>query len=151
MNVYMSEITDSILYGTYQNSEGQDVDVISDIKKVYTDELDLIQRPGVVRRIAVTAAGIVGTAIYYNNRNRELAIKGLYALFAAGIGINIGMASGDSRVDSAAAAGMYYAFTKASARLNLTGEDSTLFYESMAGFAAGLAMDYYQKNKNTIA
>ena len=94
----MSEITDAMLHGLYQNSEGQDIDVIADIEQLYTDELDLIQRPSVIKRIGVTAAGIVATAIYYNNRNRELAIKGLYALFAAGVGINIGMAGGDSRM-----------------------------------------------------
>ena len=143
----MSEITDQILYGHYKNAKGQDIDVIADVEKLYTDELDLAQRPSVMKRIGVTAAGIVATAIYYNNRNRELAIKGIYALFAAGVGINIGIASGDSRVDSAAAAGLYYGFTKASASLNLTGEDTTMGYESLAGFAAGLAYDYYLKNQ----
>ena len=136
-----------MLYRHYKDAKGQDIDVIGDVQKLYTDELDLAQRPSVAKRIGITAAGIVATAIYYNNRNRELAIKGIYALFAAGVGINIGIASGDSRVDSAAAAGLYYGFTKASASLNLTGEDSTMGYESLAGFAAGLAYDYYLKNQ----
>jgi hypothetical protein len=143
----MSEITDQLLYGHYTNVEGQDIDVLGDIERLYTDELDLVQRPSVFKRIGVTAAGIVAAAVYYNNRNRELAIKGIYALFAAGVGINIGIASGDSRVDSAAAAGLYYGFTKASASLNLTGEDRSMGYESLAGFAAGLAYDWYLRSQ----
>ena len=100
-----------------------------------------------MKRIGFTAAGIVGTALYYNNRNRELAVKALYALFAADIGINVGVAGGDSRIDAAAAAGIYYGSTKASSNLNITGDDKSPGYEAMAGFAASLAYDWYLRSQ----
>lgn len=139
----MSDMEQMLLQGQLTNADGEPINVSGDLEQIYRDEVALVTRPSVMRRIAVTAAGVAATALWYGNQNRELAIKSLYALFAAGIGINAGMIAMDSRVDSVAAAALYYAMTKASSSLNLTGEDMYLGYESLAAMAAGLAYDYY--------
>jgi hypothetical protein len=142
-----NEIESALLYGHLTNVDGKEIDVIGDIEKLYSDELDIVSRTDIMKRIGITALGIVGTAFYYGNQNRELAIKALYALFAAGLGINVGVAASDSRVDAAAAAGIYFAFSKASYSLNMLGQNRTLGYESLAAFLVGIGYDFYVRKQ----
>jgi len=137
-------VTKSAVDGRLKGARGAQPDILADIQQLYTDELDVFQRPDILKRIAVSTGAVVAVAAYLGSKGKDLAIKGLYAFFASGIGINIGMSAGDSRVDSAAAAAAYLAFVKASGALHLTRYGSTSgWYEALGSFAAGLGYDYY--------
>jgi len=141
----MSTIQQSMLYGHLKDALGNEIDVASDLEKVLEDEQDIVSRPDVLKRIAATTIGAIGSAAYFNgtlNLNAT-AIKAVYAAFAGGIGINVGMMAGDSRADAVAAAAIYYGFSRASGFLNVTGNDRNIGYEAMVAMVAGLAADYW--------
>jgi hypothetical protein len=137
-------LVESVVNGTLEGAEGGDLS--KDLQQVYRDEEALFSRPSIMTRVAIAAIAAVGTAAYYQTEPNRIAIKGVYALFAAGIGVNVGMLGGDSRIDAAATAASYYALTMASGRIS--GRDQWSIYESGAILASGAAYDAYLRSQS---
>ena len=137
-------LVESVVNGALDGAQGADLS--NDLQQVYRDEITLFSRPSIMTRVALGAIAAVGTAAYYGTEPNRIAIKGVYALFAAGIGVNVGMLGGDSRIDAAATAASYYALTMASGRIS--GKDKWSIYEAGAILASGAAYDAYLRSQS---
>ena len=108
----------------------------------YNQEVQIVQRPGVSRRILATAAGAFLPCLYFGSYSP--IAKGVYAVMAAGLGINVGIYVGDPRVDALAAGALYYAFYSIGASYGYSNMSNNVRMEAMGAVAAGLAVNYAQ-------
>ena len=85
------------------------------------------------------SVGACGVGYYYGNPTRAVGFKALYATLATGIGINVGLVMGDSRIDSASAAAIYWLIVGASGYLNVSSADPSRLHEAVGIAALGRA------------
>jgi hypothetical protein len=128
------------------NSPNAGFDIFTDPEQFYSQEMGIVQRPGVLRRILVTAAGTIAAGVYFGGNRlngRGTWIKTAYAVLSAGVGINLGLYMSESRMDAVGAAAAFYAMSTASAYAGFTERDNLLVYEAAGALASGFAIDRY--------
>lgn len=132
------------------------LDIFDDPEAVLTQEGAILQRPGVLNRILVTAGSTFAAAWYFARASGGLAqysrgflTTSAMAIMSAGLGINVGMYLGNSRLDAVGAAGIYFAMNTAAANMGYIDVPAAMPYEVAAALASGLAIDYYQRNSTS--
>jgi hypothetical protein len=126
-----SSVVSSMVFG---------LDLVADAEQIYNADVQDVQRPGVLKRILATAGGTLASAMYLSrgSNERNYIVAAAYALLSAGMGINVGLYMGDSRLDAVGAAGIYYTLYSAGANLGFNSAPPQLSYEAAAALVFGL-------------
>lgn len=133
----MKEFERQLVHGQLKHDRAGNV-----FQDIYTDEMEIAYRPNTWKKVMASVAGAVGVGYYYGASNNDLGVKALYASLATGVGINIGMFMNSSRLDSVAAAAMYFVIVNMSGYLNIADEDPSRMYEAAAIGLLGMAVDH---------
>lgn len=125
----------------------QGLNVFNDPVGVIDTEVQLAERPDIMRRIAITSAGALLAGWYFAGEDFSgiPIVRIVRALLASGLGINVGLMMGNTQLDSVGAAASIYVIAYLYGMLKGESVDYMgLKYEAFGALIAGFAADHIQ-------